>query len=73
MKKYTWEEIKKENGIYKTFCEEGYSAIGSQFGDFNFHSKDGEITVLNLKGEKEINTDSCWNDEIFVELIIVEV
>lgn len=68
MKKYTWEEIKKENGVYKTFREEGYPAIGGQFGDFDFHSHAGEIIVLDLQGKEQINSDSCWSDEIFAKM-----
>ena len=68
MKKYTWKQIKKENGVYKTFCERGYPALNSQLGNFDFHSEAGEITVLDRAGRKELNLDSYWNGEIFVKI-----
>ncbi len=66
MRKYTWEEIKKENGVYKTFCEDGYRAINSKIGLFDFHSQAGEITVLNHFGGEMMN--DIWNREIFVKI-----
>jgi len=68
MKKYTWEEIKNESGVYKTFCEEGYPMLKSQLGLFDFHSKFGEITVLNGDGGEEINDYACWHETIFVKI-----
>ena len=68
MKKYTWEEIKNESGIYKTFCEHKYPALNSHFGAFIFDSNGGEIIVLNPAGGKEINSDSCWSRDIFVKI-----
>ena len=66
MKKYTWEEIKKESGIYKTYCEEGYGPFKNQFGLFDFYSKAGEITVLDHLGYEMMN--DIWNRETFVKL-----
>ena len=68
MKKYTWEEIKKENGVYKTFLERGYPALNSQLGNFDFHSEAGEITVLDRAGRKELNLNFYWNGYIFVKI-----
>ena len=63
MKKYNWEEIKKENGVYKTFHKE--CKEGEELGNFNFHSTNGEITVFDKDAEVD---NTLWNYEIFVKV-----